>query len=128
MAGRARWNLVSVLSPLHVGLPVSMLVSGFVKTNEGWGQGVVLLAEGGPVLWSSWMNLVERFLRDLTVDCARDGSFSSVAELTRAIEACLAEQDLNLVRYEWKAEGAAILEKIQRARTALAKEKAGNNE
>jgi transposase len=77
---------------------------------------------------SSWMNLVERFFRDLTVDCVRDGSFSSVAELTRAIEAYLAERDLNPVRYEWKAEGAAILEKIQRARAALAKERAGNNE
>ena len=29
---------------------------------------------------SSWMNLVERFFRDLTVDCVRDGSFTSVAD------------------------------------------------
>ncbi len=28
---------------------------------------------------SSWMNLVELFFRDLTVDCVRDGSFASVA-------------------------------------------------
>src|SRR6187402_3401415 len=26
---------------------------------------------------SSWMNLVERFFHDLTVDCVRDGSFGS---------------------------------------------------
>ena len=74
------------------------------------------------------MNLVERFFRDLTVDCVRDGSFSSVAELIKAMEAYLVERDLNPVRYQWKAEGAAILEKIQRARAALAKIKADNNE
>jgi hypothetical protein len=66
---------------------------------------------------------VERFFRDLTVDCVRDGSFTSVEDLIRAMEAYLAERDLNPVRYQWKAEGAAILEKIQRARAALAKAK-----
>lgn len=70
---------------------------------------------------SSWMNLVERFFRDLTVDCVRDGSFSSVADLTKAMEVYLADRDLNPVRYQWKAEGAAILEKIQRARAVLSK-------
>jgi transposase len=69
---------------------------------------------------SSWMNLVERFFRDLTVDCVRDGSFTSVKELSAAIETYLQLRDLNPVRYQWKAEGRAILEKIQRARTALA--------
>jgi transposase len=69
---------------------------------------------------SSWMNLVERFFRDLTVDCVRDGSFTSVKELSSAIETYLQQRDLNPVRYQWKAEGQAILEKIQRARAALA--------
>ena len=69
---------------------------------------------------SSWMNLVERFFRDLTVDCIRDGSFTSVKELSAAIEAYLRERDLNPVRYQWKAEGRVILEKIQRAREILA--------
>jgi transposase len=68
---------------------------------------------------SSWMNLVERFFRDLTVDCVRDGSFTSVKELAAAIETYLQQRDLAPVRYQWKAEGKAILEKIQRARTAL---------
>jgi transposase len=69
---------------------------------------------------SSWMNLVERFFRDLTVDCVRDGSFTSVKELASAIETYLRQRDLNPVRYQWKAEGQAILEKIQRARAAQA--------
>lgn len=68
---------------------------------------------------SSWMNLVERFFRDLTVDCVREGSFTSVKELAASIEAYLTERDLHPVRYRWKAEGQAILEKIQRARAAL---------
>lgn len=68
---------------------------------------------------SSWMNLVERFFRDLTVDCVRDGSFASVPELVAAIEAYLAERDLNPKQYKWNAEGEKILEKIDRARKAL---------
>jgi len=69
---------------------------------------------------SSWMNLVERFFRDLTVDCVRDGSFASVGELVVSIEAYLAQRDLDPKRYVWKAEGQEILRKIQRAKDALA--------
>jgi transposase len=69
---------------------------------------------------SSWMNLVERFFRDLTEDVVRDGSFGSTRQLTEAIVAYLAERNLNPVRYEWRAQGAEILEKIQRARQKLA--------
>jgi transposase len=70
---------------------------------------------------SSWMNLVERFFRDLTVDCVRDGSFTSVGDLVAAIETYLAERDLDPKRYVWKAEGQEILRKIQRAKEALGK-------
>ena len=65
---------------------------------------------------SSWMNLVERFFRDLTVDVVRHGSFQSVKELSYAITDYLAERNLNPTRYEWRAKGAEILAKIQRAR------------
>ena len=65
---------------------------------------------------SSWMNLIERFFRDLTVDVVRHGSFQSVKELTYAITDYLAERNLNPTRYEWRAKGADILAKIQRAR------------
>lgn len=67
---------------------------------------------------SSWMNLVERFFRDLTEDVVREGSFKHVRELTAAIERYLAERDLHPKRYVWKAQGQAILEKIHRARLA----------
>jgi hypothetical protein len=62
------------------------------------------------------MNLVERFLRDLTVNCVRDGSFASVKELAAAIESHLQERDLKPVRHTWRASGADILAKIKRAR------------
>lgn len=68
---------------------------------------------------SSWMNLVERFFRDLTQDVVRDGSFTSVRELAGAIETYLAERDLNPKRYVWRKSGEAILDKIRRARQAL---------
>lgn len=72
---------------------------------------------------SSWMNLVERFFRDLTVDCVRDGSFASVGELVESIETYLAQRDLDPKRYVWKAEGQEILRKIQRAKDALGNER-----
>lgn len=73
---------------------------------------------------SSWLNLVERFFRDLTVEVVRDGSFSSVAALVRTIESWLAERNRVPRRYVWRAEGAAILEKIVRARAKLEEIKA----
>jgi hypothetical protein len=70
---------------------------------------------------SSWMNLVERFFRDLTVDGVRAGSFTSIGVLVASTEAYLAERDLAPKRYVWKAEGQEILRKIHQAEDALAK-------
>lgn len=69
---------------------------------------------------SSWMNLVERFFRDLTEDVVRHGSFENVKELTSAILDYLRERNLNPKPYQWRAKGADILVKIQRAREKLA--------
>jgi transposase len=70
---------------------------------------------------SSWLNLVERFFADLTGDVIRSGSFGSVYELVRDIEAYLAARNANPTPYVWRAEGAEILAKIKRARAALDK-------
>ena len=64
---------------------------------------------------SSWLNLVERFFRDLTEDVVREGSFASLRELVGAIEAYLAEHNLAPKRYLWSARGEDILAKILRA-------------
>jgi transposase len=68
---------------------------------------------------SSWLNLVERFFADLTGDVIRAGSFTSVNELVRDINAYLAQRNADPKPYVWRAEGAAILAKIKRARAAL---------
>jgi transposase len=52
---------------------------------------------------SSWMNLVERFFRDLSQQAILPGSFSSVRQLVDAITEYLAQHNLNPKRYVWKA-------------------------
>jgi hypothetical protein len=69
---------------------------------------------------SSWLNLVERFFRDLTQDAIRDGSFAHGRELIAAIETYLAQRNLAPKPYRWHKDGHAILAKIHRARTANA--------
>ena len=71
---------------------------------------------------ASWLNLVERFFRDLSQDVVWPGSFASVGELVDGIWAYLAERNLKPQRYEWRADGKVILEKIRRAREALARQ------
>jgi hypothetical protein len=70
---------------------------------------------------SSWLNLVERFFADLTADVVRAGSFASVGELVRDINAYLLARNANPKPYRWRAQGADILAKIRRARAALDK-------
>jgi len=70
---------------------------------------------------SSWLNLVERFFADITADVVRDGSFGSVRKLIHEIEVYLASRNESPRRYQWRAEGAEILRKIQRARAAMEK-------
>ena len=68
---------------------------------------------------SSWMNMVERFFADITVDVIRDGSFQSLKELENAIGSYMTARNKAPKRYVWKAEGRKILEKINRARQKL---------
>ncbi len=70
---------------------------------------------------SSWLNLVERFFAELTEECVREGSLTSVKQLTDAITSYLTERNQNPKPYRWKASGEEILAKIQRTRQALAK-------
>jgi hypothetical protein len=67
---------------------------------------------------SSWLNLVERFFADLTGDVIRAGSFASVPHLVRDIKTYLAQRNADPKPYKWKAQGAEILAKIDRARAA----------
>lgn len=69
---------------------------------------------------SSWMNLVERFFRDITMHL-RSESFSSLGALTNSIISYLAAHNRAPRRYVWHKSGQEILEKIQRARAAAKK-------
>jgi transposase len=68
---------------------------------------------------SSWMNLVERFFRELT-GFITEKSFASTRQLADAIIAFLAARNQTPRRYLWKAKGEDILRKINAARQALA--------
>ena len=67
---------------------------------------------------ASWLNLVERFFRDLT-GVITEGSFASVRELADTINTFLAHRNDKPKRYVWTAKGEDILRKIQSARDAL---------
>jgi transposase len=68
---------------------------------------------------SSWLNQVERFFAEITDKAIRRGVFRSVHELEEAIMAFLAHRNEHPTPYTWTASVEAIMEKIDRARTAL---------
>ena len=68
---------------------------------------------------SSWLNLVERWFRELTDKALRRGAFHSVPDLIEAIEACLAAHNDQPKPLIWTATADAILEKVARGRVAL---------
>lgn len=59
--------------------------------------------------------------RDLGEEAIREGSVSSLRHVTLAIEIYLAERNPDPKPYRWRAKGADILAKIQRARQAMAR-------
>jgi transposase len=69
---------------------------------------------------SSWLNLIERWFRELTDKAIRRGSFASVPDLIAAIEAYLAAHNEDPKPFVWTATAEAILEKVRRGRAALA--------
>jgi len=68
---------------------------------------------------SSWLNLVERWFRELTEKAVRRGVFFSVPDLVQAIEAFLAAWNENPRPFVWTAKLEDILKKIERARAKL---------
>ena len=68
---------------------------------------------------SCWLNVVERWLFDLTGKRQRRGSLSSVAVLVRAIEDCIVHNNKDPRPYKWTKTAAEIIEKVKRGPTAL---------
>jgi transposase len=70
---------------------------------------------------SSWLNMVERFFRDITDKRIRRGVFKSVAELEVAINEYIAAHNVKPKPFIWTAKASDILAKVTRARAVLNK-------
>jgi transposase len=68
---------------------------------------------------SSWLNLVERWFRELTQRAVRRGAFGSVPQLVAAIEAYLAAHNEDPKPFVWTASAEDILAKVRRGRVVL---------
>ena len=68
---------------------------------------------------ASWLNMIERFFRDLTHNRLKRGVFYSVDELTAAIEEYIAIHNANPKPFIWTAKAQDILEKVKRGRAKL---------
>jgi transposase len=70
---------------------------------------------------SSWLNLVERWFREITDKRIRRGVFRSVEQLIAAIRGYIDEHNGDPKPFVWTAKAQDILEKVRRARAVLDK-------
>jgi transposase len=70
---------------------------------------------------ASWLNMVERFFREITEKRLRRGVFHSVSELVGALEEYLAHYNESPTPFVWTAKANDILKKVERARKKLSK-------
>lgn len=70
---------------------------------------------------SSWLNLVERWFREITDKRIRRGVFRSVKELIATIEDYIEKHNDNPKSFTWTAKAEDILKKVRRARAVLDK-------
>jgi len=70
---------------------------------------------------SSWLNLVERWFREITDKRIRRGTFRSVEQLIQAIQDYIGHHNHSAKPFVWTAKADEILAKVQRARKVLEK-------
>ena len=68
---------------------------------------------------ASWLNMVERFFRDITDKRLRRGVFTSVPELVAAIDEYIAHHNTKPKRFIWTKSARDILQKVIRANSRL---------
>jgi hypothetical protein len=68
---------------------------------------------------ASWLNMVERFFRDLTTERLRRGVFTSVPELVAAIDEYVAHHNTDPKPFIWTKSARDILQKVIRANNRL---------
>ena len=70
---------------------------------------------------ASWLNMVERFFRDLTEKQISRGVFHSVSQLEATILSAIEQHNVDPKPFIWTAKASDILEKVKRARRSLDK-------
>jgi transposase len=70
---------------------------------------------------ASWLNMVERFIRDLTHNRLRRGVFHDLEQLIMVIGEYIGGHNKNPKPFIWTAKATDLLEKVTRAQTALNK-------
>jgi transposase len=68
---------------------------------------------------ASWLNMVERFFRDISENRLRRGVFCNVPELVAAIDEYVAHHNSNPKPFIWTASARDILQKVIRANSRL---------
>lgn len=68
---------------------------------------------------ASWLNMVERFFRDITTERLRRGVFTSVPELIGAIDEYIAHHNIKPKPFIWTKSARDILQKVIRANSRL---------
>jgi len=74
---------------------------------------------------ASWLNMVERFFRDLTTERLRRGVFTSVPELQAAINEYVAHHNTDPKPFIWTKSARDILQKVIRANSRLSSKQNG---
>jgi transposase len=74
---------------------------------------------------ASWLNMVERFFRDLTTERLRRGVFTSVPDLVAAIDEYVAHHNHNPKPFIWTKSARDILQKVIRANSRLSSKQNG---
>ena len=75
---------------------------------------------------SSWLNMVERWFRELSEQAIRRGSFVSVPDLQQAIDEFMQAWNQDPKPFVWTATVGQIMEKIDRARIKMEQIKPGS--
>lgn len=70
---------------------------------------------------ASWLNMIERFFRDLSDKAIKRGSFYNVNDLIGAIDEYIHQHNENPKPFIWTAAATDILAKVKRARATLNK-------
>jgi hypothetical protein len=91
-------------------------------------RGAAEFVEGsGRPTSSSWLNLVERWFKELTDRRLRRGTFCSVPALIEAIGTWVTHWNSNPKPFVWHAEADKIIKKVRRGRKTLSQVKAATD-